>query len=97
MPELAFVEDIPNPGAREHYEAVVARTRLRDDPPPGLIVHAAGPTDDGWRIVAVWESEDDMARFRDERLLPAVANLQDRAEPSTIEFLSVEFRIPSSS
>lgn len=25
--------------------------------PTGLIVHAAGPTDEGFRIVAVWESE----------------------------------------
>ena len=26
--------------------------------PAGLIVHAAGPTDEGFRIVAVWESEE---------------------------------------
>ena len=26
--------------------------------PVGLVVHAAGPTDEGFRIVAVWESED---------------------------------------
>ena len=26
--------------------------------PAGLILHAAGPTDEGFRIVGVWESED---------------------------------------
>lgn len=31
--------------------------------PAGLVVHAAGPTDEGFRIVAVWESEDAWRRF----------------------------------
>jgi hypothetical protein len=31
--------------------------------PAGLIVYAAGPTDEGFRIVAVWESEDAWQRF----------------------------------
>lgn len=31
--------------------------------PAGLIVHAAGPTDEGFRIVAVWESEEAWLRF----------------------------------
>ena len=33
--------------------------------PAGLIVHAAGPTDEGFRIVAVWESEEAWRRFAD--------------------------------
>lgn len=31
--------------------------------PAGLIVHAAGPTDEGFRIVAVWKSEQAWRRF----------------------------------
>jgi hypothetical protein len=31
---------------------------LSGSAPPGLILHAAGPTDEGFRIVGVWESED---------------------------------------
>ena len=31
--------------------------------PAGLVVHAAGPTDEGFRIVAVWESEEAWQRF----------------------------------
>jgi hypothetical protein len=31
--------------------------------PAGLVVHAAGPTDEGFRIVAVWESEEAWRRF----------------------------------
>ena len=36
--------------------------------PEGLVVHAAGPTDEGFRIIAVWESEDAWERFRADRL-----------------------------
>ena len=35
-----------------------------DGPTPvGLILHAAGPTDEGFRIVGVWESEEAWRRF----------------------------------
>ena len=33
------------------------------DKPAGLVVHAAGPTDEGFRIVALWESEEAWQRF----------------------------------
>jgi hypothetical protein len=36
---------------------------LAGPPPAGLIVHAAGPTDEGFRIVALWESEEAWRRF----------------------------------
>ncbi|HEU0305236.1 MAG TPA: hypothetical protein VFR32_11720 [Gaiellaceae bacterium] len=31
--------------------------------PAGLILHAAGPTDEGFRIVGVWESEEAWLEF----------------------------------
>jgi hypothetical protein len=34
----------------------------------------AGPMADGWRIVTLWDSEADFERFRDERLVPALAS-----------------------
>jgi hypothetical protein len=93
MTRIAFVEDITGPSARIHYDDMVRRLRLHDDPPAGLIVHAAGPTASGWRILAVWESEDDLASFRDERVLPAIADVQELAATSTIEFMPVEICI----
>jgi hypothetical protein len=36
---------------------------LAGPPPAGLIVHAAGPTEEGFRIVAVWKSEEAWRRF----------------------------------
>jgi heme-degrading monooxygenase HmoA len=54
------------------YEKVTQALNVDGDPPPGLIVHAAGEVDGKWRSVDVWESEADYNRFREERLMPAV-------------------------
>ncbi len=62
----AFVEDIA--ASWEHYQRFAAA--LEGPTPEGLILHAAGPTDEGFRIIGVWESEDAWQRFRKERLDP---------------------------
>jgi hypothetical protein len=48
---------------------------LYDPAPPGLVVHVAGPTDEGVRVISVWESEQSWRRFQNERLEPARAAL----------------------
>jgi hypothetical protein len=58
------VEDVA--ASWEHYRRVAEA--LAGPAPAGLIVHAAGPTDEGFRIVAVWESEEARQRFLAERL-----------------------------
>ena len=47
--------------------------------PAGLIVHAAGRTDEGFRIVGVWESEDAWQRFAD-----ALGSYQSSPEPPQV-------------
>ena len=54
------------------YDGVNEKINAVAGPPAGLIVHASGPADGGWRIVDVWESAEDFERFREERLRPAV-------------------------
>jgi hypothetical protein len=60
----AFVEDVA--ASWEHYGRFAAA--LDGPPPEGLLLHAAGPTDEGFRIIAVWESEAAWDRFRETRL-----------------------------
>ena len=67
----AFVEDVP--ASWEHY-APFAQA-LGGPAPEGLILHAAGPTDEGFRIIAVWESEEAWERFRADRLGTDVENV----------------------
>jgi hypothetical protein len=62
---------IDNPGGSpEIYERI--RQQLSLEKPAGGIFHAAGPSPNGgWRVIEVWESEEQAKRFVDERLLPA--------------------------
>jgi len=54
------------------YERVSQAVGGDENPPEGLIVHAAGEENGKWRAVDVWESQAAYERFRDARLLPAV-------------------------
>ena len=55
----AFVEDVA--ASWESYERFAAD--LERSRPDGLILHAAGRTDEGFRIIEVWESEEAWRRF----------------------------------
>jgi hypothetical protein len=68
---VAMMVDNPA-GSREIYERVLERLGL--ERPAGGILHVAGPSPDGgWRVIEVWESEEDARRFLRERLAPALA------------------------
>ena len=43
-----------------------------DQSPEGLIVHSAGPSDQGWYIYDLWESPEHFQRFAAETLGPAI-------------------------
>ena len=48
-----------NPGqTQEQYDAAVEQLNLAESLPEGWIFHVAGPTEDGWRVVEVWESQE---------------------------------------
>ena len=66
---VAMMVDNPE-GSQETYERV--REQLGLAKPAGGIFHVAGPSPNGgWRVIEVWESEEDARRFVAERLLPA--------------------------
>jgi hypothetical protein len=48
----ALVHDVP--ASWEDYRGIA---RSLERLPPGLLLHVAGPTDEGIRIIEVWESE----------------------------------------
>jgi hypothetical protein len=57
----AFVQDIA--ATWDEYAHLAAAIAAR---PEGLVIHVAGPTDDGFRIIGVWESEAAWRRFEAE-------------------------------
>jgi hypothetical protein len=67
---VAMMVDNPE-GSEELYEQVREQLNLGDKPAGGIF-HAAGPSPNGgWRVIEVWESQDDADRFFKERLAPA--------------------------
>jgi hypothetical protein len=56
-------------GTKEQYEVSLAAAHPSDGSlPEGQIFHAAGPSADGWTIIAIHDSQESWERFRDERL-----------------------------
>lgn len=56
----AVVKDVP--ASWQHYEPLAIA--LRTKRPRGLIVHVAGPTDEGFRTIEVWQSREAWERFQ---------------------------------
>jgi hypothetical protein len=73
-----FVEDTA--ASWEHYQRFAAC--ITNPVPQGLIVHVAGPTDEGFRVIAMWETESDFQRFLAERLEPAATGERAGPEPT---------------
>ena len=59
-------------GNQEFYERVNPKVMPGDQLPDGCQLHIAGPTDGGWRVITVWDSEERFERFRNETLIPAI-------------------------
>ena len=57
---------------------------LLEPVPAGLLLHVAGPTAEGFRMIDVWQSEQDWERFRSERLEPAIAALGGPGRPQAV-------------
>jgi hypothetical protein len=72
-----YMQDISS--SWEQYERLAAV--LTEPAPTGLILHLAGPTDEGFRIIDVWETEAAYKRFEAERLKPAIAALGGPSRP----------------
>lgn len=83
----ACVQDVP--ASWQTYLGIVAD--LEDETPPGLLIHAAGPTDEGFRMIDVWESKAACDRFH--RLRLRALGDDERDPPNlqrTIRELAVE-------
>jgi hypothetical protein len=61
-------------GTKDQYEASLAAVHPADGSlPKGQLYHVAGPSADGWTIVAVHESRESWEQFREEVLMPRMA------------------------
>jgi hypothetical protein len=76
--------------SREDYDAVSAH--IGQEPMEGALLHIAGPTDSGWRVIEVWDSEDAQRRFQESRLDAAFE--QAGKQPIAPAFFPVHALLP---
>jgi hypothetical protein len=74
-------------GTAPLYEQVIAEVFPDGKLPEGWLVHIAGPTENGWRVVNVVPSQDQFETFARERLLPATQRVGD--PPPEVAFFPV--------
>ena len=65
---FAVMQEMPNVSEDEYR---LVEQHLGPDRPQGLLAHVSGPSEVGWRIINVWESEAAFRRFQTERLMKA--------------------------
>lgn len=73
------------------YDTVRNAVMPGDQLPSGSLFHAAGPAQDGWRVVEIWESQEAADRFFHEKLGAALTKAGiDPASPHvTIQWFDV--------
>jgi hypothetical protein len=73
---MSVVVSVVAPGVNvQMYEAVTDRVMPGDQLPDDCELHIAGPVEQGWRVITVWESREAFDRFREQQLLPAFQEL----------------------
>jgi hypothetical protein len=78
---IAVLMEFPNVSPAQ-YDAVIEEMNLRGKPALHQIAHIAGPTEDGgWRVVDVWESEEDFRAFAESQIVPLTAKQEIVDDP----------------
>ena len=75
-------------GTAERDSAVVDALGLKDNPPAGARFRVAGPSENGWRVVSLWDSREQFDQFVAERLKPTLE--QVGIAPPSFEFWPIE-------
>lgn len=71
-------------GTADRYDEINSKMGTTDDPPEGLLVHTAQEAGGGkMRVVDVWESQDALDKFTNDRLMPAMTEVLGEPDPES--------------
>jgi hypothetical protein len=80
-------------GTEEQYRAMIAAVHPPNGLPEGQIYHAAGPTEGGFLIAAVWDSKESSDRFVSDTLMasmPVEGGFQGQFEERVAQVSNLE-------
>jgi hypothetical protein len=75
---IAMLMEIPG-CTQQQYDDVMAELRL-EGMPAGGICHVAAPMEGGWRVLDVWESQEQFDRFYEDKLHGALVKANIRMD-----------------
>lgn len=88
---MAFARIALFPGGTEaQHQALCEALGDAHRDPEGRVLFAAGPTPEGWQVLQVWESRDQLERWVQDHLGQAFARVGDRGYPSPPRITDVE-------
>ncbi len=70
---IGLLCEVPG-GTQQQYDEIMRELNLGGKLYAGQLYHIAGPMDDGWRVVDVWESREAFDRFFNDKLQRAMQN-----------------------
>ena len=59
-------------GDQQFFEQVRGKAMPGDRLPDRCKAQIAGPIEGGWRVITVWDTEEQFHGFRNEKLIPAI-------------------------
>lgn len=68
-------------GTQQQHEAIVEGLGDSHEHAPGRLLFAAGPTDEGWQIIQVWQTREQLDAWVAENLGKAFAHAGSRGYP----------------
>ncbi len=63
-------------GTQDQYEAAIGAIHPGGSRPSGETFYAAGPTDDGFLVVALWDSKESCEAFIQNTVMPALEEVE---------------------
>ena len=84
---VCLIFDVPG-ATQAQYEQVMSEASPGNRAPSGLISHVGGPTDNGWCVVEVWESQEAADRFYQHTLGPVAQRANITPRPQRFEVVN---------
>lgn len=75
--------------SQAQYEQARDEISPDNQPPPGMLYHAAGPSENGFCVIEVWESQEVLDQFFREKLGQALQNAKIDVRPAFFQVVNI--------